>query len=317
MQNTKKFCNTLLVMGYQASGKSSYAHDIPGVYLNRDTVGGKVTSLLPMMQEALDMGKDVVLDNTFPTVESRAPFIELGKKYGYVDCFWVKTSLEDAQINALHRMWERYDRLFLDPDSIKNMNVKDPNMFPVAALFAYRNSFEKPTMAEGFNFIKSIPFVRKPKAGYNNSAVIFDYDGTLRDVPENAAYKFPTTPDDVRLMPNRKEKIKQLKESGILILGISNQSGIARDQVSEETVKKCFDVTNELLGADIDVVYCPHGVPPRCYCRKPQSGLGVLLIEKYKLDPSKCLYIGDQTTDKTFAKRLGFQYTDQSDYFKN
>jgi histidinol phosphatase-like enzyme len=52
-----------------------------------------------------------------------------------------------------------------------------------------------------------------------------------------------------------------------------------------------------------------------CYCRKPQSALGVYFIEKYKLDPRKCVMVGDQTTDKTFAKRFGMEYVDEKEFF--
>jgi len=78
----------------------------------------------------------------------------------------------------------------------------------------------------------------------------------------------------------------------------------------------CFERTNKLLGVDIEYYYCPHRVPPiTCYCRKPQSGLGVHLIETHKLNPAECIYVGDRGTDKTFAKRLGFNYVDANDFF--
>ena len=43
--------------------------------------------------------------------------------------------------------------------------------------------------------------------------------------------------------------------------------------------------------------------------------MGVYLIMKYGLDPTKCIFVGDQTTDKTFAKRLGMEYFDEADFF--
>ena len=67
----------------------------------------------------------------------------------------------------------------------------------------------------------------------------------------------------------------------------------------------------------IAFLYCPHKVPPiTCYCRKPGPGMGVELIFKYKLDPRKCTYVGDMTTDKTFAARCGFKFVDHSEYFR-
>ena len=53
--------------------------------------------------------------------------------------------------------------------------------------------------------------------------------------------------------------------------------------------------------------FCPHGEgPPACWCRKPLPGLGVLLVERHRLDPARCLYVGDGAADDAFARALGF-----------
>ena len=44
-------------------------------------------------------------------------------------------------------------------------------------------------------------------------------------------------------------------------------------------------------------------------------GLGVEFIEVYKLDPKQCIVVGDQTSDKTFARRCGFNYIDANTFF--
>jgi len=305
----------ILICGSPASGKSSIAKEYIEkgyIHLNRDTQGGEVIDLLPKMENCLRQGKNVVLDNLFPTVESRRPFIELAyKNKAEIHCILVATSIEDAQINALHRMHQKYGKLFLDLESIKEVK-KDPNTFPAVVLFKYRKEFKKPSREEGFNSITKKEFKRNPSE-YTNKALILDYDGTLRE--STGEFQFPINPEEVKLLPNRKEKLQEYKDNGYLLLGVSNQSGIARKQVTRENAVLCFDKTNELLGHDIDYVFCPHNVPPTCYCRKPQSGLGVYLIEKYKLNPKECIYVGDQTTDETFAKRLGFKYFDQGDFF--
>ena len=150
----------------------------------------------------------------------------------------------------------------------------------------------------------------------NNKAVIFDYDQTLRDVPAGSPYQYPVKPSDVIVLPNRYKTILDYKNRGYRLLGASNQSGVSKGILSHENACLCFAETNNQLHMDIDYMFCPHSVPPTCYCRKPQSGIGVYFIEKYKLNPSECIFVGDQTTDKTFAQRLGFQYVDQLDFFK-
>jgi histidinol phosphatase-like enzyme len=66
---------------------------------------------------------------------------------------------------------------------------------------------------------------------------------------------------------------------------------------------------NQALGFEIDVEYCPHlSGPPRCWCRKPLPGLGVVLIERYRLNPAACVYVANGPQDPGFARKLGFQY---------
>jgi HAD superfamily hydrolase (TIGR01662 family) len=209
-------------------------------------------------------------------------------------------------------MIKKYGKL-LGPDEIKK--TKSPNTFPIVALFAARKKWEDPSVEEGFESVTSVPFVREHDPTYTNKALILDYDGTLRKT--GSGDFFPRSTNDVLILPGRTRKLSEYAEKGYLLLGVSNQSGIHKGDLTLEDAKKCFDRTNELLGHQIDYRFCPHrAAPPRCYCRKPQVGLGIALIEEYKLNPSECIYVGDMTSDKTFAKRCGFQYEDASTFFE-
>lgn len=315
-----------IILGAPASGKSSLSQTVIGdidyslsaIYLNRDSAGGTIAQLVPLARSALKQGKEVVLDNLFPTAESRKPFIDVARQLGArVDCIHVTTSIEDSIINALHRMWKRYGKLFLTTESLKEVK-KDPNMFPICVFFKYKKEFEKPTLEEGFESITEIDFVREFPSKYDGKALILDYDQTIRDIdPFNRGeYDYPVKPEQVKVIPGRSEIIKKYKRDGYVILGASNQSGVAKGVLTHTDAVNCFEETNRQLGVPIDYMFCPHSVPPSCYCRKPQSGIGVHFIEKYKLDPRKCIFVGDQTTDKTFAERLSFQYVDQGEFFK-
>jgi FMN phosphatase YigB (HAD superfamily) len=44
-------------------------------------------------------------------------------------------------------------------------------------------------------------------------------------------------------------------------------------------------------------------------------GLGVLAIERHRLDPSRCLFVGAGPQDPGFARRLGFSYRDAAEFF--
>ena len=74
----------IMVCGFPASGKSTVTNQLSNapevVVLNRDTEGGTIAGLLPKLEAHLRDRDDVVLDNLFPTVESRKSFIEMCKK---------------------------------------------------------------------------------------------------------------------------------------------------------------------------------------------------------------------------------------------
>lgn len=307
--------NVVMLMGYPASGKSSVSDRFVKsgwVYLNRDTEGGKVNSLVPKMIAAVEQRKPVLLDNTFLTKEMRAPFLKACEELGAsIECIKMGTSLEDAQFNACLRMIRKYGKV-LTNDEIKK--AKSPNTFPIAVLFAARKKFEEPTMDEGFCAVNEYTFVREWASDYKNKALILDYDGTLRKT--GSGEKYPRSPKDVVILKGRQTKLQEYLDKGYILLGVSNQSGIGSGKVSEKDVVACFERTNKLLKHKIDYRFCPHRAGPGgCYCRKPQLGMGATLIEQYKLDPSSCIFVGDMTSDKTFAKRCGFQYHDADKFF--
>jgi len=302
-------------MGYPASGKTTLCQQyIEKGYTrcNRDIKGGSLSGLLPAVEAALQKGESIILDNTYPTVESRKPLIDLAKKYGApIHLEVLDTTIEDAQFNACLRAIKQYGKL-LDVQEMRA--TKDPSMFPAAVLFSYRKTLEPATPSEGFNSITQIPFTRV-LPNYTNKGIIFDYDGTLRTTKSGA--KYPVTKQDIEILPHRKEVLAAIP-SEYIICGASNQSGVAKGVLSNETAKSLFDHTNELLGKEIDYTYCPHGpMPITCFCRKPMPGIGVAFMEKHKLDLRKTIMVGDLKSDKTFAARLGIQFVEAETFFSD
>lgn len=309
----------VMVGGMPAGGKTTVTKaytEMGYTRLNRDLVGGKVDDLLPALEVALKSGKSVVMDNLYATKASRAGAVAVANRLGVpVTFILMDTSLEDAQFNACARMMEKVGRV-LHPEEHKQAPYKDdPNLFPVAVLYKYRKEFEKPVVAEGFA-VRTEKFVRKYPADWVNKAVIYDFDGTLRT--HEGTEKYPTKPEQVRAFVNRKARIEEYMAQGYIALGASNQSGIAKGNLTDADAKACFDETLKQIGVKFEeVLYCPHKVPPiTCYCRKPGPGMGVELIYKYKLDPRQCIYVGDMTTDKSFAGRCGFKFVDHDVFFK-
>ncbi len=305
----------ILLSGIMAGGKSSQAVkyiESGYVCLSRDKLGGKIIDLVPKLGAELIAGKSVVLDNTFGTKSSRQPFIEMSIKHNVpIRCIHVDTKIEDAQFNAAKRMVGRYGRLFGPEELSKH---KDPNIFPVTVLFAYQKSFELPTKEEGFAEVVNVQFVREKDPNLTKKALLIDFDGTLRTTISGRDY--PIESSDIKILPGRKEKLQEYKDQGYLLLGVSNQSGVAKGTLSNGAAKACFEKTCKLLGHEIDYFYCPHGsFPIACYCRKPFAGAFVQFQLKYNLNPDLCLMVGDLKTDETFSKRAGIRFIHADRFF--
>lgn len=315
----------VIILGYPASGKTSEAKTLTDkkyVNLNRDKIGGSIADLVPKLEDAVKNKQSVVLDNLFPTPDIRKPFLDIAKKYN-IPCraLVMTTSIEDAQINALNRMYDNYNQIFYSAEDIKNHPKarNDPSVFPVVVFYKYRKEYIVPELGEGFSSIDKVKFTRNWSAckGWTgkNRALILDSDGTLRTCKSDKEY--PIHPSDIEILPNRTETLKDYLSQGYMLLGVSNQSGVAKGDMTHQTCQECFDETNRLLGVDIEHHFSPAKVPPIVtYCRKPLSGIGVQLIRKHNLNPADCIYVGDMTVDKSFAERLGFQFYFANEFFK-
>lgn len=313
----------IILVGCQASTKSTYCKKLLDKYpaavtVSRDllTAGSRVADCLSPVKTALTAGKTVILDNTNLTVESRAPFIELAAKCNAtVDAIVMKTSIEDCQIRLLRRMWKEHGQIFLDGKGT-GKTAKDPHVFPPAVLFKSRKDYVEPEFEEGFDNI-TIKTV-KPVSwnGYTNKALFLDIDGTIR-VTEHLTNKYPVCPEEVELLHPLKKMRSVLDgyiADGYKLIGVSNQSGIAKGIICVEDADAAFEETRRQLGyseEEFPILYCPHrSVPVSCYCRKPQSGMFIKVCEEWRINPIKSIMVGDMKTDETAAKRIGIRYID-------
>src|SRR5262249_45819307 len=203
--------------------------------------------LLPRLEQLLTAGQSVVMDNLYATKDSRAGAVKLAKKHGVPIRFvLMDTSLEDAQFNACLRMMERCGKVLHPEDHKLAPHKDDPNLFPVAVFYKYRKEFEEPTTAEGFTAGAKAAFVRRYPAGWKHSAVLFDFDGTLRT--HEGKEKYPVSPREVRAMTDRAAKVREYEKQGYLLLGASNQSGIAKGTLTAADAEACFAETLAQLG---------------------------------------------------------------------
>lgn len=137
-------------------------------------------------------------------------------------------------------------------------------------------------------------------------AVFLDRDGTILEDPG-----YLHDADDTRLLPGAAEGVRRLNEAGLLVITVSNQSGIARGLYPESAYLAVQDRLGALLaasGARLDASYfCPHHpeVSGPCECRKP----GLLLFQRaqaaFGVDLAHSYWVGDRLSDVEPARRLG------------
>ncbi|CAN5508250.1 HAD-IIIA family hydrolase [soil metagenome] len=142
-------------------------------------------------------------------------------------------------------------------------------------------------------------------------AVFLDKDGTLVvDVPYNV------DPERMVLAPGAATGARALHEAGYALIGVSNQSGVARGLFLESALGEVEARLCALLAAAgaplLDFLYCPHhpeGVVPRysmaCACRKPGPGMIERASTEHGIDLARSWLVGDILDDVEAGRRAG------------
>ncbi len=138
-----------------------------------------------------------------------------------VACIWLRTPLEQAQVNAVERMVRRYGRL-LSPEEMASVSRKDPNSFAPDAQFRYRDRLETSAARGGLFANRDSSSSRESAARSGREEVLFfEYDGVVR-APR------PEDPGAVEILPNRVEALGRYAALGFRLLGVSYQPGDSR-----------------------------------------------------------------------------------------
>lgn len=131
-----------------------------------------------------------------------------------------------------------------------------------------------------------------------NRAIFFDRDGTLC---HDANYL--RRMEDFKVF-NEVTLLNILKEKGYYLIGITNQSGIARGLVEKEFTEKVNGILTDDYGFD-RFYYCPHHPDDNCACRKPSPGMAFKAREDLNIDLRSSFVVGDNDCDMELAKNIG------------
>ena len=154
---------------------------------------------------------------------------------------------------------------------------------------------------------RSEPNNNRPTTG---SAVFLDRDGVLVE-----EVHYLREPGQLKILPGVVSGIRTLA-SRFYIIVVTNQSGVARDLLTEEDL---LGIHTELVrrlsgqGAVIDALYyCPHlpDAPVRAYsvpcdCRKPAPGMMLRAATDWGLDLARSFLVGDMPRDIQSGRAAG------------
>ncbi len=129
-------------------------------------------------------------------------------------------------------------------------------------------------------------------------AVFFDRDGTLC---EDTGYI--SNMNDLHIF-SETDSLKMLKDRGFSLIGVTNQSGIARGLIKEDFVQQVNSIFMTKYGFD-DFYYCPHHADEGCTCRKPEPEMLLRARSKHRIDFRRSYVIGDKDSDMLLAQAVG------------
>ncbi len=124
-------------------------------------------------------------------------------------------------------------------------------------------------------------------------AVFIDRDGTLIE-----EVNFLSRVEDLRFFSFTDEAVGLLKESGFVVIVITNQSGIGRKIFTEEAMHEIHAAIQNKLTRKIDGFYfCPHLPDAGCACRKPKTEMIRRAAADFEIDLENSWFVGDKALD--------------------
>jgi D-glycero-D-manno-heptose 1,7-bisphosphate phosphatase len=133
-------------------------------------------------------------------------------------------------------------------------------------------------------------------------AVFLDRDGTImRDVD------YCGDPARVEVFPGAADTLRRLKANGYKLIIVTNQSGIARNYISEADYRAVeLEFARQLGDGVIDAsYYCPDLPDTNSPRRKPAPGMIFEAQRDHRLDLARSYFIGDKTSDIECGRNAG------------
>jgi D-glycero-D-manno-heptose 1,7-bisphosphate phosphatase len=157
--------------------------------------------------------------------------------------------------------------------------------------------------------------------------IFFDLDGTLRQTKSGKT--FINEPEDQQPIEGTHKALSYYQEKGFLLIGITNQGGVAAAHKSLQSAIEEQRITLELFAELSEIFFCPNwgescyqlskgnqplefsaplsGDGTAIYCRKPGHGM-ILIAARPLAELADCWMIGDRPEDQQCAEAAGIKF---------
>lgn len=157
-------------------------------------------------------------------------------------------------------------------------------------------------------------------------ALCLDFDGTIRHTYHG---DFLEDSEEIKLFPGVDEAIWAYRDRGFLIIGISNQGGVAFGYKSAKSVEKEFKATQEKFAKNpfhtvkYSLSHRRGNVEPyrhRSLLRKPDIGMLALCeVEFFErgiiIDWDQSIFVGDREDDRRCAEKAKIKFVHADEFF--
>lgn len=150
--------------------------------------------------------------------------------------------------------------------------------------------------------------------------LFLDRDGTLnRTFPDRP----PHDPAEIELLPGVARTLHRQAAMGWRLVIITNQAGVAFGYLTEGQAWATHQALLDALPVPVEDSYlCPHhpqGTLPEyalpCPNRKPAPGAVLDALRRFEARPERCLFVGDQETDRQAAGSAGVPFIWAQEFF--
>ena len=158
----------------------------------------------------------------------------------------------------------------------------------------------------------------------SRSALFLDRDGVVNyTIVKNNKPFPPLSIEELEIIPEIKQSIQFAKNNYMKVFVITNQPDVSRGLVTKNVIENInlFIMSN----LDIDEIFtCYHDNQDNCECRKPKPGAFIALSQKYNINLSKSIMVGDRAKDIEAAKNancpsifINYGYNEQKPTYQN